>query len=169
MVWTCLLFIGSGQNHLARNSEMGRKTRQTGKKVGRQHQGMDRPGVRQVPEGSGEQSKMEETACEVICGAPTTPAVKGQMQAKVKVGMQLRMLLVLQELLKFRFLTSVQLNRFYPIFFHNKVAQVMNSKTDIYLRLNQLCFAPIWERYTYDSVRLLSLLMSQYITNYCNP
>ena len=29
--------------------------------MGRQHQGMDRPGVRQVPEGSGEQGKTEET------------------------------------------------------------------------------------------------------------
>ena len=41
-----------------------------------QHQGMDRPGVRQVPEGSSEQRKMEETGCEVIFGAQTTPAVK---------------------------------------------------------------------------------------------
>ena len=47
------------------------------KEVGRQHQGMDRPGVRQVPEGSGEQGKMEETGREIICGAPTTLAVKG--------------------------------------------------------------------------------------------
>ena len=47
------------------------------REVGRQHQGMDRPGGRQVPEGSGEQGKMEETACEIICGAPTTIAVKG--------------------------------------------------------------------------------------------
>ena len=39
------------------------------KEVGRQHQGMGRPGVRQVPEGSGEQGKMEETGCEIICGA----------------------------------------------------------------------------------------------------
>ena len=31
---------------------------------------MDRPGVCQVPEGSGEQTKMEETGCEVICGVP---------------------------------------------------------------------------------------------------
>ena len=38
---------------------------------------MDRPGVRQVPEGSGEQGKMEETGCEIICGALTTLAVKG--------------------------------------------------------------------------------------------
>ena len=40
---------------------------------------MDRPGVRQVPEGSGEQGKMEETGCKIICGAPTTLAVKGLM------------------------------------------------------------------------------------------
>ena len=40
---------------------------------------MDRPGVRQVLEGSGEQGKMEETGYEIICGAPTTLAVKGFM------------------------------------------------------------------------------------------
>ena len=45
--------------------------------MGRLHQGMDRPGVCQVTEGSGEQGKMEETGCETICGAPTTLAVKG--------------------------------------------------------------------------------------------
>ena len=33
---------------------------------------MDRPGVRQVPEGSGAQGKMEETGCGIICGAPAT-------------------------------------------------------------------------------------------------
>ena len=68
--------IRSGQNHLARHSKRGKKTRQVEKEVGR-HKGMDRPGVRQVPEGSGEQKKMKETGCEVICGAPTTPVVKG--------------------------------------------------------------------------------------------
>ena len=47
--------------------------------VGSQHQGMDRPGVRQIPEGSGEQGKIEETGCEIICGAPTTLAAKGQV------------------------------------------------------------------------------------------
>ena len=46
----------------------GEKTSQTEEEVGRQHQGMDSPGVRQVPEGSGEQRKMEETGCEIICG-----------------------------------------------------------------------------------------------------
>ena len=45
----------------------GKKTRQTEEVVERQHQGMDRPRVRQVPEGSGEQGKMEETGCEIIC------------------------------------------------------------------------------------------------------
>ena len=47
------------------------------KVVGRQHQEMDRSGVRKVPEGSGEEGKMEEAGCEIICGAPTTLAVKG--------------------------------------------------------------------------------------------
>ena len=75
VVWSCLPFIRSSQNHLARHSERGNKTRQIEKEFGRQHQGMDRPGVRQVPEGSGEQGKMEKTACKIICGAPTTLAV----------------------------------------------------------------------------------------------
>ena len=79
VVWTCLLFIRSGENHLAKHSDKGKKTRQTEAEVGRQHQGMDRPGVWQVPEGSGEQGKMEETGCEIICGAPTTLTVKGLM------------------------------------------------------------------------------------------
>ena len=45
---------------------------------------MDRPGVRLVPEGSGEQRKMAETGCDVICGAPTNPMVKGYVKVKVK-------------------------------------------------------------------------------------
>ena len=68
------------QNHLARHIERGKKTRQTEEEARRQHQGMDRPGVRQVLEASGEQGKMEETDCEITCGAPTTLAVKGQMR-----------------------------------------------------------------------------------------
>ena len=59
MVWWCLLFIKSGKKHLAWHSERGKKTRQTEEEVGRQHQGMDSPEVRQVPEGSGEQRQME--------------------------------------------------------------------------------------------------------------
>ena len=33
MVWSCLPFIRSGQNHLARHSERGKKTRQTEEEV----------------------------------------------------------------------------------------------------------------------------------------
>ena len=73
VVWSCLPFIGSGQNYLARHSERGKKTRQTEEEVGRQHQGMDRPGVCQVLEGSGEQGKMEKTGREIICGANNDP------------------------------------------------------------------------------------------------
>ena len=63
-------------NHLARHSERQKKTRQTEKETGRQ-QGMDRPGVYQVPEDSEEQRRMEKTGFEVICSAPITPIVKG--------------------------------------------------------------------------------------------
>ena len=72
-----LPFIGSGQNHLARHSEREKKTRQTEEEVGRQHQVMDTPGVHKVSDGNGEQGKMEETGCEIICGALTTRTVKG--------------------------------------------------------------------------------------------
>ena len=53
------------------------RRRQIEKEVGRQQQGMDRPGVCQVPEVNGEQRKMEETGREVISSAQTTLAVKG--------------------------------------------------------------------------------------------
>ena len=78
VVWSCFPFIMCGRNHLSRHSERGKKARQTGEEVGRQYQGMGRPGVRQVPEGSGEQGKGK-TGCKIICGAPTTLAVKGLM------------------------------------------------------------------------------------------
>ena len=77
VVWSCFSFIRSGKNHLERHSERGKKTRQTEEEMGRQRQGMDMPGVRKVPEGSGEQGKMEKTGCEIIRGAPTTLAVNG--------------------------------------------------------------------------------------------
>ena len=77
MVWSCLLFIRSGQNHLARHSERGKKSRRTKEEVGRQHQVMDMPGVRQVP---------EKTGCKLICGAPTTLTVKGLMMMMMMTG-----------------------------------------------------------------------------------
>ena len=72
VAWTCLLFIRSGQNHFVRHSERGKKTRQTEEEVG-----MDRPGVCQVPEGSGEQGRIEESGCKIVCGTSTTLMVKG--------------------------------------------------------------------------------------------
>ena len=36
-----------------------------------------RPGICQVPESSGEQGKMKESSCKIVCGAPTTITVKG--------------------------------------------------------------------------------------------
>ena len=86
VVESSLPFIRCGQNHLARHSERGKTTRQTEEEVGRQHQGMDRPGVRQVPEGSGEQGKIEKTGWKIIYGAPTTFAVKGQMMMMIGFG-----------------------------------------------------------------------------------
>ena len=52
---------------------------------------MDRPGVREVPEGSGEQGKMEKIGCKIICGGPTTLAVKELMM--MMMMMMSRMLL----------------------------------------------------------------------------
>ena len=48
VVWSCLPFIRSDQNHLARYSERRKrkKARKTEEEVGRQNQGMDRPRVR---------------------------------------------------------------------------------------------------------------------------
>ena len=48
MVWSYLPFIRAGQNHLARHSERGKKTRQTEEEVERKHQEMDRPAVNKV-------------------------------------------------------------------------------------------------------------------------
>ena len=74
--------------HVSRSSGLAKTilqgTVKRGRRQGRQRKRwednirrMDRPGVRQVPEGSGEQGKMEKTGCEIICGAPKTLAVKG--------------------------------------------------------------------------------------------
>ena len=82
VVWTFLPFIRPGQNHLARRSERGKTTRKTEKDMERQHQGAHRPGVHKVPQGSRKQRKMEETGCEVICGALMTPLVEVKVKVK---------------------------------------------------------------------------------------
>ena len=57
--------------------EERKKARQTEKEVGRQYQGMDRPGVRKVLKGSGKQCKMEETGCESHPWCPNDPRRQG--------------------------------------------------------------------------------------------
>ena len=70
--------------HVSRSSGLAKTILQGTVKVGRRKADRGRdgkttsgPGVRQVPEDSGEQGEMEETGCEIICGAPTTLAVEG--------------------------------------------------------------------------------------------
>ena len=53
------------------------------------------PGVCQVPEGSGEQRKMEETGCEIICSGLTTLAVNGQ---RIRMMLMTMMVIVAVEL-----------------------------------------------------------------------
>ena len=79
VLWSCLPFMRSVEKHVARHSERGKKTRRRKEEVGRQDEGMDRPGVWQVPEDSGKQGKMEKNGGKIICSAPTTLAVKGLM------------------------------------------------------------------------------------------
>ena len=69
--------LGLAKTILQSTVKGGRNTRQTEEEVGRQHQGMDRRGVHQVPEGGVEQRIMEEIGCERVCGAPTTLTIKG--------------------------------------------------------------------------------------------
>ena len=75
------------------HSERVKKTRQTEEEVGR-HQGMDRPGVQQVPEGSGEQGKMEKSGCKIICGAPTSLAVKRLMMMMTMIMMVMMIMMM---------------------------------------------------------------------------
>ena len=84
VVWSCYPFIRSGQNHLARHSERREKTRRTKKEVGRQHQGIHRPEVHQVPAVEmREKWRKLVVNSEVICGAPTTLVVRGKVKLKV--------------------------------------------------------------------------------------
>ena len=69
--------IRSGQNHRARHNGKGEEDKVDREEVGRKHQGIGRLGLCQVPEGSGEQKKVEDAGCEVICGASMDLAVKG--------------------------------------------------------------------------------------------
>ena len=82
VVWSCLPFIRSGQNHLARHSGRGKRTRQTEEELGRQHQGVDRPGVRQVPEGNGKQKRKRKTWRKLVVKSSVVPQRPPQLRAK---------------------------------------------------------------------------------------
>ena len=75
VVWSCLPLIRSGQNHLARHSERGKKTRQT--EEGSGGKATSGNGQAWSPRGQRRTGKMEKTGCKIICGASTTFAVKG--------------------------------------------------------------------------------------------
>ena len=70
-------FIRSGQNHLAKHNERGKKTRQTTSGNGQAWSSASPKGQRRTGE-NGEK-------CEIICGAPTTFTVKGLMMMMVTV------------------------------------------------------------------------------------
>ena len=76
VVWTFLLFIRSGPNHLAMHSEKGEEDMADRRRDVKTTSGNGQAWNCQVPEGWGEQRKVEETSCEIICGAQTTLAVK---------------------------------------------------------------------------------------------
>ena len=74
VVRTCLPFVRSGQTHLARHSESGKKTRQSrrgGKTTSESGQAWNSPS----PRGQWRTGK-NGGHCEIICGAPATLADK---------------------------------------------------------------------------------------------
>ena len=75
VVWTCLSFIRSSQNHFARRSERGKKTRQT-ERGGKTTLGNGQAWSSASPREQWRTEKMEETDWEIMCEAPTTFAVK---------------------------------------------------------------------------------------------
>ena len=75
--WYGLVSRSSGlAKTILQGTVKGEEDKADKEEMGRQHQEMDRPGVRQVPKGSGEHGKMEKTGCKIICGAPTTSRLR---------------------------------------------------------------------------------------------
>ena len=104
VVWTCLCSSGLSKTILQSTVKRGKKKRRTEEEVRRQHHGMDRPGVQQVPEGSGEKAIMKKTGCEVVCGIPTTLAVK----ELVKEGKEIKYVFHLRHLYKVLYLQLIE-------------------------------------------------------------
>ena len=77
VVWSCHPFIRSGQTILQGTVKGGRRQGRQKKRLEdnfREWTGLE---FGKSQRGSGEQGKMEKTGCKIICGAPTTLAVKG--------------------------------------------------------------------------------------------
>ena len=95
VAWSCLPSVRSGQNHLTRHSERGKKISKLvgalspvgeedkadrgrgGKTTSGNGQAWSSPSPRGQWKTEKKKKNMEETGCEVICGASTTPAIKG--------------------------------------------------------------------------------------------
>ena len=76
VVWSCLPFIRYGQNHLARHSERGKKTRQTRQRWEdniREWTGLEFGKSQRAVENREKWRKLVAKSC----GAPTTLAIKG--------------------------------------------------------------------------------------------
>ena len=86
VVWSCFQFIRSGQNHLARHSERQKKTRQTEEEVGRQLQRMDALEFGKSQRAMKNRETWRQLVAKIICGAPTTLAVKGLMMMMMMIN-----------------------------------------------------------------------------------
>ena len=75
MVWSCFPFIRSGQNQLADRRRGGKTT-----------SGNGQAWSSASPRGQWRTGKMEKTGCKIICGAPTTLAVKILMMMMMMKG-----------------------------------------------------------------------------------
>ena len=76
VIWSCLLFIKSCQNHLARHSERRKKTRQRGR-GGKTISGNGRAWSSSSPRGQWRTGKNGGNWLQNICGSPATLTVKG--------------------------------------------------------------------------------------------
>ena len=65
--------------HVSHSSSLAKTILQGTVKGGRRQGGQRKRWEDNIREGSGDQGKMEKTGCKIICGAPTTLAVKGLM------------------------------------------------------------------------------------------
>ena len=93
VVWTCLLLIRSGQNHLARHSERGEVDKADRGRGGETTSGNGQAWSSASPrrqwrtgENGGKKKEKKKTGREIICGALTTLAVKGLMMMMMMIG-----------------------------------------------------------------------------------